>query len=264
MDRYAVFGNPIAQSKSPEIHAQFALQTSEAIEYSKQLVALDEFTRAARIFFESGGKGLNVTVPFKEEAYQFADLLTGRAQAAGAVNTLAIQADGRILGDNTDGAGLVHDIVSRLGWTIKGKKLLILGAGGAVKGVLLPVLNASPFSICVANRTLSKAQELADKFSHSINNIPVDGVRYEDLDGEKFDLVINGTSASLGGEVPKVPASCLGANFCAYDMVYGKEPTAFMKWADELGAAEVSDGYGMLLCQAAESFYLWRGIKPDC
>ncbi len=263
MDRYAVFGNPIAQSKSPEIHANFAKQTDQDILYTKELIPQVEFEIYAKRFFDEGGKGLNVTVPFKEDAFRFADELTDRAKAAGAVNTLAIRENVTVLGDNTDGAGLVFDIKRRLGWEIKHKNLLILGAGGAVKGVLLPFLNELPSLLTIANRTAEKAALLANKFNETTAGIVVHGCGYSELEGQSFDLIINGTSASLGGDVPPIPTSCLNPNFNAYDMVYGAEPTPFMKWANDQNAKHVSDGYGMLLCQAAESFYLWRGVRPE-
>ena len=259
MDRYAVFGNPIKHSKSPEIHSRFAEQTKQVIQYDKQLVEVDEFERAASQFFSEGGKGLNVTVPFKEDAYRYAHQLTERAQAAEAVNTLALQSDGTILGDNTDGAGLVFDIKERLKWSIQGLDILILGAGGAVKGVLLPLLLESPNSITVANRTASKAQDLAQKFSAKGS---IQGCGFSDIQDHAFDLIINGTSASLGGDVPPVSPRCVGESTCVYDMVYGDELTPFLKWSQSKGANQVADGLGMLLCQAAESFFIWRGVRP--
>lgn len=258
-DQYAVFGNPINHSKSPAIHKQFAEQTGQDLHYAKQLVAEDGFVSAAQTFFAQGGKGLNITVPFKVEAFQFAQELTPRARRAGAVNTLAIQADGKILGDNTDGIGMVHDM-HNLGWDIQGKRVLILGAGGAVRGILQPLLEEHPAQIVIANRTLSKAQELVAEF-HDLADISA--CEFIHLAGEQFDLVINGTSASLSGDLPPLPEHLLKPGACCYDMMYGAEPTVFLKWAMENGAAKTADGLGMLVGQAAEAFYLWRHIRPE-
>ncbi len=256
-DRYAVFGNPIEHSKSPQIHQAFAAQTGENILYSKQCVDEKNFSVAAKTFFEGGGRGLNVTVPFKQDAYTFADELTDRAQAAGAVNTLVKRPDGSILGDNTDGHGLVSDIKDRLGWPLCGANILILGAGGAVRGVLHPILAQEPSSIVIANRTASKAEALAELFASSGQ---IRGVGFGDIEAHPFDVVVNGTSASLSAEVPAIPSSSISENTNVYDMVYGAEPTAFMSWAKEQGAGDISDGLGMLVGQAAESFRLWRGV----
>lgn len=258
-DQYAVFGNPINHSKSPVIHRQFAEQTGQDLHYAKQLVAEDEFVKTAQEFFAQGGKGLNVTVPFKIEAFNFAQQLTPRAQRAGAVNTLAMQADGIILGDNTDGIGMVHDM-HNLGWELEGKRILILGAGGAVRGILQPVLAEHPAQVVIANRTVSKAEELAAHF-HDLGD--VHAKTFEQLRDEKFDIVINGTSASLAGDLPPLPENVLSENACCYDLMYGTEPTIFMKWAQEYGAAKIADGLGMLIGQAAEAFYLWRQIRPE-
>ncbi len=256
-DRYAVFGNPIEHSKSPQIHQAFAAQTGEDVIYTKQCVDEDKFAIEAKAFFEAGGHGLNVTVPFKQDACVFADELTDRAQAAGAVNTLARRSDGSILGDNTDGCGLVSDITDRLGWQLRAAKVLILGAGGAVRGVLEPILAEGPSLVVIANRTAPKAKILADMFASSGE---ITGVGFDDIDDIAFDVIINGTSASLSADVPPVPSSCIVEHTKVYDMVYGAEPTAFMKWAVKQGATQVSDGLGMLVGQAAESFRLWRGV----
>ncbi len=258
-DQYAVFGNPINHSKSPAIHRQFAEQTGQDLHYAKQLVAEDAFVKTVQAFFAEGGKGLNVTVPFKVEAFQFAQQLTPRAQRAGAVNTLAIQANGLVLGDNTDGIGMVHDM-HNLGWELQGKRILILGAGGAVRGIMQPVLAEHPSQVVIANRTVSKAEELAAHF-HDLGN--VQACSFERLAGESFDVVINGTSASLSGDLPPLPNSLLRSNACCYDLMYGAEPTVFLKWAAEQGAAKLADGLGMLIGQAAEAFYLWRQIRPE-
>lgn len=257
-DQYAVVGNPIAHSLSPQIHRAFAAQTGEDIRYDKLLAEKDGFADFARLFFASGGRGLNITVPFKLDAYGFADALTERARAAGAVNTLKKRDDGSLLGDNTDGAGLVADLRDNLGWSIGGRKVLLLGAGGAARGALLPLLDEKPQLLHVANRTFAKAEQLVAEFSA---RGPMSAGGLELFPGD-FDLIINASSASLGGELPPLPDSVVGPGCCAYDMVYGAEPTAFMAWASARGA-EVADGLGMLVGQAAESFYLWRGVRPE-
>ena len=260
-DKYAVFGNPIDHSKSPEIHRQFAEQTGQALSYEKQLVDPQGFEAAADAFFAGGGKGLNITVPFKQDAYAYVARTTPRARRAGAVNTLSKEADGTILGDTTDGVGLVTDIKHNLGWQIRHKKVLILGAGGAVRGVLEPLLEEQPQHIIIANRTVDKALQLAKGFAEFGYLL---GCGFDMLDEQQFDVIINGTSASLQGELPPLP-ECLinadGSTVC-YDMLYGAEPTPFMQWASERGA-KVSDGLGMLVGQAAESFALWRGVRPQ-
>lgn len=258
-DLYALFGNPITQSKSPNIHRQFAEQTGQDMHYTKQLVALGEFEQAAQAFFDQGGKGLNITVPFKLNAFEFAQKRTARAERAGAVNTLAKLSDGTILGDNTDGIGMIHDM-HNLAWELEGKRVLILGAGGAVRGILQPLLEEKPAQIVIANRTYSKAEELAKNF-HDMGD--VQAKTFEQLTGEIFDLVINGTSASMQGELPPLPDNLLAANASCYDMMYAAEPTIFLRWAQERGAAQIADGLGMLIGQAAEAFYLWRQIRPE-
>ena len=258
-DQYAVFGNPINHSKSPAIHRQFAEQSGQDLHYAKQLVAVDEFAKAAMDFFVQGGKGLNVTVPFKIEAFNLAQQLTSRAQRAGAVNTLAIQNDGIILGDNTDGIGMVHDM-HNLGWELESKRILVLGAGGAVRGILQPLLAEHPSLVVIANRTFSKAEELAAHF-HDLGEVKAK--TFEQLQGENFDVVINGTSASLSGDLPPLPDNLLNQNACCYDLMYGPEPTVFLQWAKQNGAARVADGLGMLVGQAAEAFYVWRQIRPE-
>ena len=258
-DLYAVFGNPINHSKSPSIHRQFAEQTGQDMHYTKQLVDEGEFEKAAQEFFDQGGKGLNITVPFKLNAYAFAQQRTARAERAGAVNTLARLSNGTILGDNTDGIGMVHDM-HNLGWELEGKRILILGAGGAVRGVLQPLLEENPAQVVIANRTFAKAEELAKNF---LDLGDVQAKTFEQLAGETFDVVINGTSASMQGELPPLPDNLLAQNACCYDMMYGAEPTIFLRWAKDFGAAHVADGLGMLIGQAAEAFYLWRQIRPE-
>jgi shikimate dehydrogenase len=264
-DHYAVFGNPIAHSKSPQIHAAFAKQTLQDLRYERQLVEPGNFTADAKAFFDTGGKGLNITVPFKLDAYAFAGGLTQRAQQAQAVNTLALQNDGSVLGDNTDGAGLLSDITTNLRWQLRDKKILVLGAGGAVRGVLAPLLSQRPQRLVIANRTASKAIELADAFSaqDSISGGSVRGCGYEQLGDVQFDIVINGTSASLAGDLPPLPENLLSVNASCYDMMYGAKPTVFMQWAQQHGAAHIADGLGMLVEQAAAAFQLWRGVRPQ-
>lgn len=259
-DRYAVFGNPVRHSKSPWIHAAFAEQTGQQLQYRAVLVEPGEFAAAADAFFEAGGRGLNVTVPFKTDAFSYAGEHSQRALLAGAVNTLVRQEDGSIHGDNTDGIGMVRDMVANLGWQIRGREVAVLGAGGAVRGVLGPLLREQPAGLLVVNRTPDKALALVDNFAELGQ---FDGGSYDCLEGRQFDLIINGTSASLGGELPELPESLLNEKSCCYDMMYAAEPTPFMRWAAQRAAWAVSDGLGMLVEQAAESFYLWRGLRPQ-
>jgi shikimate dehydrogenase len=260
IDKYAVFGNPIKHSKSPQIHGAFAEQTHQQLSYRAHRVELGKFAAAARTFFDNGGKGLNITVPFKIDAFQFADQLSGRARRAGAVNTLALQEDGQIYGDNTDGAGLVRDICKNLGWEITRKRVLLLGAGGAVRGVLEPLIRLKPAHLLIANRTVAKAQQLAADFADLGD---VRACSYDALQGNHFDLIINATSASLAGELPPLPSDALSDEGCCYDMMYSAQPTPFMHWAAQNAAWGVADGLGMLVEQAAESFCIWRGIRPQ-
>jgi shikimate dehydrogenase len=260
-DRYAVVGNPISHSKSPEIHAEFARQTHQDIQYDKILINFDDFEKAVTRFFSDGGRGLNITVPFKEQAFRFATHLTPKATLAGAVNTLALQKDGSILGDTTDGIGLIYDL-KRNEFCLKDASILILGAGGAVRGILEPLLAQCPKEVVIANRTKSKAEELALLFA-PYGNLRACG--FDELNGAKFNTVINGTSASISGEIPPVPGSIFvaGDSTGAYDMMYSQVPTPFLRWAKENHVTKLADGLGMLVGQAAESFYLWRGIRPD-
>lgn len=262
-DRYAVFGNPIAHSKSPAIHMNFSQETAQDILYERQQVETGKFAETAREFFSAGGCGLNITVPFKLDAYAFADELTERAKQAGAVNTLKKMPDGKILGDNTDGAGLLCDIANNLGWIIKDQRVLVLGAGGAVRGVIAPLLAENPQRIVIANRTLAKAEELVQVFNAGKNALDKKILRASSLQihARPFDIVINGTSASLGGEMPDLLPAILAPGACCYDMMYGKTLTPFLQWAQQHGA-QVADGLGMLVEQAAESFFLWRGVRP--
>ncbi|MCK9467799.1 MAG: shikimate dehydrogenase [Porticoccaceae bacterium] len=259
-DSYAVFGNPIAHSRSPEIHSRFAEATGQEMAYHRQLVPVDGFVEAAEAFFRSGGKGLNITLPFKQEAFAWATELTSRARRAGAVNTLVPLESGAILGDNTDGAGMVRDMLANHEWGLAARRVLILGAGGAVRGVLEPLLAERPAAVTIANRTAAKALELAGAFSELG---VVEGCGYEGLAGRSFEVVINGTSASLAGDLPPLPEDLLAPGARCYDMAYGREPTVFMAWAERHGAAAVADGLGMLVEQAAEAFLLWRGVRPE-
>lgn len=259
-DQYAVVGNPIGHSKSPAIHSAFAAQTGQDLNYEAILFELDSFAEQAGAFFGAGGKGLNVTVPFKLDAWQFAEILSKRAKRAGSVNTLMIGKDEKIYGDNTDGIGLIRDILENHGGSIANKRVLVLGAGGAVRGVLAIILAETPKALVIANRTVSKAQDLADEF----NDLgAVSAAGFEELAGEQFDFVINGTAASLQGDLPPLPEGLLAGNAWCYDMMYGAEETPFNAWARQQGAAKTIDGLGMLVEQAAESFFMWRHVRPD-
>jgi shikimate dehydrogenase len=257
-DRYAVIGNPIAHSKSPEIHTQFAIQTGQNLQYERLLAPLDGFAATVSSFITQGGRGVNVTVPFKLEAHALATLLTERARAAGAVNTLKF-ASGVTEGDNTDGVGLVSDIVKNAACPIAGKRVLLLGAGGAARGVVLPILQERPAELVIANRTQSRAIELVQQFSATGANFRASD--FAALDAP-FDIVINATSASLGSDMPNISDAVFAESTLAYDMMYGKEPTVFMRFASQSGAV-ARDGLGMLVEQAAESFFFWRGVRPD-
>lgn len=259
-DKYVVVGNPISHSQSPFIHHEFALQTKQEIEYETLQAPLSGFAERVMKFFAEGGKGCNITVPFKEEAFALADHLTARAKLAGAVNTLKIMEDGRLLGDNTDGAGLVQDL-TRHGAPLKGAKILLIGAGGAARGVVLPLLEKFPNMLTVTNRTLSKATFLVGLFPQYKDVL--NASTFSQLEGKSFDLVINSTSASLYGEHPEIPASVIKPDTFVYDMVYKPEITSSNQWAKNQGAEKVVDGLGMLVEQAAESFFLWRSCRPN-
>ncbi|MCX7626793.1 MAG: shikimate dehydrogenase [Methylophilaceae bacterium] len=253
-DRYAVFGNPIAHSKSPAIHAAFARQTGEDLVYEAILAPLDGFATSIRHFIAEGGRGANVTVPFKEEAFRLATRLTERAQRAGAVNTLTFEGQ-EIVGDNTDGIGLVRDIRDNLGFALQGKHILLMGAGGAARGTISPLLSESPASLTVVNRTLQKAEALRAHFGE------ITACSYEALAGHAYDLVINATSSGLSDTLPPLPDHLFAEGALAYDMMYGRI-TPFMNFAREHGVM-VADGLGMLVEQAAEAFWVWRGIRPQ-
>jgi shikimate dehydrogenase len=257
MDQYVVIGNPIAHSKSPDIHTHFAKNTLQDMYYDRLLAPVDGFAAAVDAFVAKGGKGANVTAPFKLDAFAYANTLTERAKSAGAVNTLKFDGN-TVIGDNTDGAGLVADIVRGAGVALAGRRVLLIGAGGAVRGALLPLLEQRPAELVLINRTKSKAQELADGVREYGT---VTAGSLDEAEGV-FDVVINATSAGLSADAPPVGKHVFGSRTLAYDMVYAKEPTLFMQVAANAGAT-TRDGLGMLVEQAAESFDLWRGVRPD-
>jgi shikimate dehydrogenase len=254
-DRYAVVGHPIAHSKSPEIHRMFAQQTRQLMTYEKLEAPLDGFEEFALGLREAGYRGLNVTIPFKLDAAKLADRLLPRARLAGAVNTLKFERDA-ITGDNTDGIGFVRDVTQRLKFHIEDSAILVLGAGGGVRGLIGSLLEEKPKWIAVANRTHDRAQELADEFG-------VLAVAFDEVPAEHFDLVINGTATSMSHATPPIDAETFDDCTLAYDLLYSPRPTPFMELASRGGARKVSDGLGMLVEQAAESFHLWRGVRPD-
>lgn len=261
-DQYAVFGNPVAHSKSPLIHAAFAQQTGQDLDYRAILAPVDGFTETLRQFIATGGRGANVTVPFKEEAFRLTTRRTPRAELAGAVNTLVFSGD-EILGDNTDGVGMMRDITINLACPVEGRRVLLLGAGGAARGVIGPLLEARPQALVVANRTEGKAQALADRFGQLGQ---ISGCGFAQLAGHSFDVVIDATSAALGetgNTAPFLPEGIFAAGCLAYSMMYGKGETAFQRFAKAQGAARIAEGLGMLVEQAAEAFHLWRGVRPD-
>ncbi|MCZ0753057.1 shikimate dehydrogenase [Aeromonas enteropelogenes] len=257
MDHYLVFGHPVRHSKSPFIHTLFARQTQQELEYGLAEPAVDQFAAALHDFFVQGGKGCNVTVPFKEQAFALVNQLSPRAKRAGAVNTIKLTDDGVLLGDNTDGAGLVADLKSH-GVSLAGCRILLLGAGGAARGALAPLLAEQPRELVIANRTHARAEQLAAEFSDLGT---VTAQTYEQLSGS-FDLVINSTSASLQGELPPLSPALIHADIAIYDMMYGATDTPFIAWARQQGARHTMDGLGMLVEQAAEAFTVWRGIRP--
>ncbi len=261
VDRYAVVGNPVAHSLSPRIHSSFAQQTGQALSYQAIELPHDSFTAGIRDLQQQGFSGVNVTVPFKREAWELCNHRSEAAQEAGAVNTLTFLQGGDIDGSNTDGVGLVRDLVDNLKVAIKDRSVLVLGAGGAVRGVLGPILAQSPADLTIANRTLEKAIELARDFSEQGS---LEAVAYDALGADNFDLIINGTAAGLSNEVPPLPTRVLGANSICYDMMYSASTaTAFVDWAHSHGVAKAFDGIGMLVEQAAEAFALWRNVRPD-
>lgn len=259
-DQYAVIGHPVAHSKSPVIHAMFAAQTGEDLHYDRILAPLDGFATRVAAFFAEGGKGLNVTVPFKQEAFALAGQCSDHARLAGAVNTLFQDVHGRLCGHNTDGIGLMRDITENLGQSLTQSNVLVLGAGGATRGILQPLLEQKPASVLVANRTPDKARDLAQLFALFG---PVAACGFPELPARPFDWIINATAASLDNDVPPLPPEVCGPATRCYDLMYAAEPTVFQRWARTAGATLAADGLGMLVEQAAESFRLWRGIRPD-
>jgi len=259
-DRYGVMGHPIDHSWSPFIHGLFAKQTGQNLSYRLFDVPPEKFRSSALEFFSRGGRGLNITVPHKPAAAELVNRLTPRAEQAAAVNTIMMDDASELLGDNTDGAGLLTDLTVNLGIELASRSILILGAGGATRGVLAPLLEAGPSALVIANRTSRRAIELAAEFSELG---PVSACAFDELQATAFDLVINATAASLQGEVPLVPARIIDKHTVCYDMSYGKGDTSFTRWAREHSAGRALKGWGMLVEQAAESFHLWRGVRPD-
>lgn len=259
-DRYAVIGHPVGHSLSPRIHTRFAEQTGEELVYGLLEAPAEGFAGTAGEFFDAGGCGLNVTVPFKAEALAWADRASGRATVATAANTLTRTRAGIIEADNTDGVGLVRDLVRNLGLTLRGARLLLIGAGGAARGVLAPLLTERPAGLYIVNRTAERARELADAFT---DHGPVAGGGFGDIGERTFDLVINASASSLGGAVPPIPAAVVARGGAVYDMMYGEPALPFLQWGRDSGAELVSDGLGMLVEQAAESFHVWRAVLPD-
>jgi len=259
-DQYGVVGHPVAHSWSPFIHGMFARQTGEDLVYRLHDVTPEDFRTYVLAFFEGGGRGLNVTVPHKLAAADLANELTPRAERAGAVNTLMLKRDNRLLGDNTDGAGLVHDLRDNLSVQLGGGRVLIVGAGGATRGVVAPLLVLQPAELVVANRTPERAREFAAAFA-DLGRIR--GCGFDEIGADGYDVVINATSASLSGEVPAIPDTAIRPQTVCYDMAYSRSETAFLKWARERGCARALQGWGMLVEQAAESFQLWRGVRPQ-
>lgn len=266
-ERYGVVGQPVAHSRSPDIHALFAKQIGKSLVYDRHDVASENFARYVKDFFKSGGAGLNITVPHKEAAAELAEILTPRAAQAGAVNTLARDADGRLLGDNTDGAGLMADL-DRLGVSVNQRRVLILGAGGATRGILAPLLERAPRLIVIANRNVTRAVTLSNKFAALAAGAGCSlvGADYADLDSHVdegvFDLVVHATALGLKGEVPEISARIIDRHTFVYDLGYGTHDTPFVRWARTQGAADAAQGIGMLIEQAAESFLLWHGTRP--
>jgi len=264
IDQYAVIGNPIEHSKSPGIHLLFADQTGEHLNYEKMLADEDKFSEAVTDFFSNGGKGLNVTVPFKNDACEFVDELTGYAKNAGAVNTIYKDENGKFIGANTDGIGLLRDLKKSLRVQIVNKRILIIGAGGATQGIVEPLLNEHPSELIIANRTASKAEAIAEQFKESASNVnSVTGCALNEIPKQPYDLVLHATSAGLQGNNVELPIEIIGPNTCCYDLLYSDQDTPFMQWAKNNNAGNVVDGFGMLLEQAAEAFYIWRGQRPD-
>ena len=259
-DRYGVIGHPIAHSRSPVIHQQFALQTGQDISYEAFDIAPEKLEKQLRSLIKKGLRGFNVTVPHKQAVAELADAVVGQAERAGAVNTVTVLDDGSMAGDNTDGIGLVRDLTDNLQLSVGGKLVLILGAGGATRGIVPALLDAEPAELRIANRTSERAEALVERFG---DQGPVHACSFDALEDQPFDLVINATSAGLEGEVPPFPASIIGPETVCYDLSYAMKETPFVAWAREHGCTQVHQGWGMLVEQAAESFRIWRGIRPD-
>jgi shikimate dehydrogenase len=262
-DRYAVIGHPVGHSRSPFIHLRFAAQTGQAIEYTTIDASPAQFGSTAKDFLAAGGKGLNITLPHKEAALSLVDELTPRAQRAGAINTVAVRGSGggtSLLGDNTDGAGLARDLLNNHHVTVAGRRVLLLGAGGAARGVLAPLLGLKPSALTIVNRNVARAQELVARFRDMGR---LHAIGYDQLDGDPYDLVINATAASLAGDLPPLPPGIVNSRSICYDMGYGRDDTPFVRWAHQRGCARALMGLGMLVEQAAEAFFLWRGVRPD-
>jgi len=260
IDQYAVFGHPINHSKSPRIHTLFAEQTQQQLVYTAQDIPAESFDNGISTFFAQGGQGLNCTVPLKELAWQRADTLSERAKFSKAVNTLVLQKDGSLFGDNTDGIGLVTDLTINHNISLENKRILILGAGGASRGIIGPIMQKSPTHIVIANRTVEKAITLSQEFSQLGN---ITGCSYDEIKNSEFDIILNATSASLTGELPPLSSNLLANNGTCYDLAYSNDPTAFVKWGLDNGASKSLDGLGMLIEQAAEAFFIWRDVRPE-
>ena len=260
IDNYCVMGNPVAHSKSPQIHAAFAEQTRQEIFYQAILVDEGKFKDAIKEFQRQGGKGLNITVPFKPDAWEASDQMSRRAERAAAVNTISFNDEGKIAGDNSDGIGLIRDLTINHKFSIKDKNILILGAGGAARGILDPLFDEQADRVVIANRTVSRAEKLVDIFS---DRGDISACGFDELVNSNFDIVINATSASLQGDVPPLPEGLVNKNTCCYDMMYSAADTPFVAWAKAHGAGIALDGLGMLVEQAAESFFIWRGVRPE-
>lgn len=256
--RYAIIGHPVTHSCSPEIHAEFARLTGQSIQYTRIDAGPHGFTAALREFLDSGGSGVNVTLPFKEEAFAVCHLHTPRARKTRAINTISLRDDGKLMGDNTDGVGLVNDLKHNHQVVLRGSRTLLLGAGGAARGVLPALLAEKPALVHIANRTPARAIKLANE--HLAGRVTGSG--FESLRKQSFDVVINATASSLSGELPRLPHDCLNPGATCYDLAYSDRPTVFMHWAVQEGATLVLDGWGMLVEQAAESFYVWHRVRP--
>ena len=260
VDRYAVMGYPVKHSRSPFIHAMFARQTGQQLSYQMLEVPPPQLHEALPKFFAEGGKGLNITVPHKQSVVSMVKYRSPRAEFAGAINTIKVMDDGELMGDNTEGEGLLNDLGNNLKFELKDKRILLLGAGGAARGVVAPLLRQHPEVLVIANRNIERAEELSREFQ-SLGSLQ--GVSFTDVGTDAFDLIINATSASLQGDMPPLPDAIVAGHTLCYDMAYGKDETVFTQWAKQRGASQAVQGWGMLVEQAAESFYLWRGVRPD-